>query len=65
MASGRSQWWKGQADDPHTTLGISPGATPDEVAAAYRTQMKRHHPDVLTQAGGTAADAAASEAQTR
>lgn len=65
MASGRSQWWKGQGDDPHTVLGVPPGATPDEVTAAYRRQMLQHHPDVVAQADGTAADAAASEAQTR
>jgi DnaJ domain len=32
-------------DDPYTVLGVEPGARPDEVAAAYRRQAKRWHPD--------------------
>lgn len=32
-------------DDPHAVLGVRPGAPPDEVAAAYRRQAKRWHPD--------------------
>jgi len=35
--------------DPFSTLGIPPGASPDEVAAAYRRLAKRWHPD---RAGG-------------
>jgi DnaJ-domain-containing protein 1 len=31
--------------DPHAVLGVASGATPDEVARAYREQMKRYHPD--------------------
>lgn len=31
--------------DPYTILGVSPGASPDEVAAMYREQAKRWHPD--------------------
>ena len=31
--------------DPHAVLGIAPGASPDEVTAAYRRLAKRHHPD--------------------
>ena len=31
--------------DPHTVLGVAPGATPDEVTAAFRRLAKRHHPD--------------------
>lgn len=39
--------------DPFATLGVQPGASPDEVAAAYRRLAKRWHPD---RAGREAAD---------
>ena len=32
-------------DDPYAVLGVEPGALPDQVAAAYREQAKRWHPD--------------------
>ena len=32
--------------DPYAVLGVASTATADEVAAAYRTQARRHHPDV-------------------
>jgi len=32
-------------DDPYAVLGVEPGAAPDELAAAYRSQAKRWHPD--------------------
>ena len=32
-------------DDPYTVLGVEPGAQPSELAAAYREQAKRWHPD--------------------
>lgn len=31
--------------DPFTVLGVAPGASPDEVAAAYRELAKAWHPD--------------------
>jgi hypothetical protein len=31
--------------DPHAVLGLPPGATADEVSAAYRALAKRWHPD--------------------
>src|SRR5215212_9177341 len=31
--------------DPYAVLGLGPGASPDEVAAAYRQLAKRFHPD--------------------
>jgi hypothetical protein len=31
--------------DPHEVLGVAPGASADEVAAAYREAAKRVHPD--------------------
>jgi hypothetical protein len=32
--------------DPHTVLGLDPGATPGEATARYRRLAKRWHPDV-------------------
>src|SRR4051794_39388793 len=40
--------------DPFAALEVPPGATPEEVAAAYRRLAKRWHPD----RGGGAAGAA-------
>lgn len=37
--------------DPYAVLGVHPGATTAEIKAAYRSLVKRHHPD----AGGDAA----------
>jgi curved DNA-binding protein CbpA len=31
--------------NPYETLGVPPGATPDEIQAAYRKQSMRWHPD--------------------
>jgi hypothetical protein len=44
--------------DPHAVLGLQPGASAGEVAAAYRRLAKRWHPDV---AGGAAAAARMAE----
>jgi curved DNA-binding protein CbpA len=33
------------ASDPYTVLGVSPGASPEELHDAYRRLVKRHHPD--------------------
>lgn len=30
---------------PHEVLGISPGATDDEIRAAYKRAAMKHHPD--------------------
>jgi len=40
--------------DPHEVLGIAPGASPDEAAAAFRVLAKRWHPD---RGGGREAEA--------
>jgi hypothetical protein len=32
--------------DPFAVLGVEPGASPDDVAAAYRAAAKRFHPDL-------------------
>ena len=49
--------------DYYAALGITPQATPEEVARAYRMMMRAHHPDTRTSPGpgspsatGTAAD---------
>lgn len=34
-----------RAEDHYAVLGIDPGATLDEVKAAYRRLMRKHHPD--------------------
>ncbi len=39
------------ARDPYAVLGVNPSATAAEIKAAYRSLVKRHHPD----AGGDAA----------
>lgn len=44
--------------DPLDVLGVTPGAAPEEVTAAYREQAKRWHPD---RAGGNASAAAEAE----
>jgi len=31
--------------DPYAVLGVTSGASADELARAYREQMKRYHPD--------------------
>jgi DnaJ domain len=33
--------------DPHLVLGIEPGATPDEIKAAWRGLARQHHPDLI------------------
>src|SRR5688500_12563881 len=40
-----------QAMDPHTVLGLDPGATPEEAAARYRRLAKQWHPDVAGEEG--------------
>ena len=32
--------------DPHLVLGVEPGATPDDIKAAWRALARRHHPDL-------------------
>jgi hypothetical protein len=44
--------------DPHGVLGVSPTATPEEIAATYRRLAKEWHPD---RGGGAAAEARMAE----
>lgn len=41
--------------DPYAVLGLQPGASETEIAAAYRTLAKRHHPDAVATFGGSGA----------
>ncbi len=33
--------------DPHAVLGVVPGASPDEIKAAWRGLARQHHPDLI------------------
>jgi hypothetical protein len=35
------------AKDPHVVLGVVPGASPDEIKAAWRRLARQHHPDLI------------------
>jgi hypothetical protein len=37
--------------DPFRILGIEPGASPDEIKAAYRRAVAKYHPDKVTHLG--------------
>ena len=37
--------------DPHAVLGVMRGASAEEIARAYREQMKRYHPDRVAHLG--------------
>ena len=39
------------ADDPYTILGVPSDAAPDAIKAAYRRQVREHHPDRLIAQG--------------
>lgn len=40
------------SNDPYVTLGVQPGATPDELRAAYKGAMRAAHPDKNSDASG-------------
>lgn len=37
--------WDFDSNDPYAVLGIDPGASEEEVSAAFRTNMLKYHPD--------------------
>ena len=37
--------------DPYSVLGVARGASRDEIARAYREQLKRYHPDRVADLG--------------
>ena len=37
--------------DPHAVLGVARGASREEIARAYREQLKRYHPDRVADLG--------------
>jgi DnaJ like chaperone protein len=37
--------------DPHAILGVARGASAEEIATAYREQMRRYHPDRVAHLG--------------
>jgi DnaJ-domain-containing protein 1 len=37
--------------DPHAVLGVTPGASREEITQAYRHQLKRYHPDRVADLG--------------
>lgn len=48
--------WPGRAPgfdgwDPYVVLGVTRGASRDEIAQAYREQLKRYHPDRVADLG--------------
>ena len=40
--------------DPYTLLEISPGASPEQIKAAYRHAVSRYHPDKVAHLGAVA-----------
>jgi DnaJ-class molecular chaperone len=42
---------KTASEDPYAILGVKPGATPEEIHAAYREAAQRYHPDKVSHLG--------------
>jgi transcription initiation factor TFIID subunit TAF12 len=50
--------WDFDKNDPYSVLGIRRGATKEQVSAAFRKEMLKHHPDVAQAAGASEAEKA-------
>jgi len=50
-AEPRAEGPREREEDPHTVLGVQPGASREEVRAAYRRLVAQYHPDKVTHLG--------------
>lgn len=44
---GEHVYTPGEDDNPYVTLGIEPDASQAEIKRAWKTQMRKHHPDAI------------------
>jgi len=51
QAAGRTRSGEETRRDPYLVLGLHPGATKDEIRAAYRNRMSKYHPDKVAHLG--------------
>lgn len=42
-----------EATNPYRVLGLNVGATPREIARAYRSEVRRYHPDTMSAAASS------------
>lgn len=42
-----------EATNPYRVLGLNMGATPREIARAYRSEVRRYHPDTMSAAASS------------
>jgi hypothetical protein len=49
--------------DPHAVLGVSPGASQEEIREAYRARMREYHPDKVAHLGAELQELAHRKAQ--
>lgn len=49
--SGGTHHQAGQPKNPHAVLGVKPGASREEIQAAYRELVQKYHPDKVSHLG--------------